>query len=220
MSDYNLACIVNSNNFLKNIVYYEKITSTNSVAKEILNKTNLHINNFLVLADYQTNGRGKGDAYYFSPAKVGIYMSVVLIKPSYDLKLLSMATSLAIAKSLCTFIDANIKIKWPNDILINNKKVCGILIESATQAKSATVDYTIIGMGININNENFGSEIKSIATSLKKECGKTIDRNMVIVKILNSLKDLLSKTPQELFDEYLLNLDEKSFDKLSQCNIL
>lgn len=219
MSDYNLACIVNSNNFLKNIIYYEEITSTNSVAKKILNKTNLHINNFLVLADYQTNGRGKGDAYYFSPAKVGIYMSVVLIKPSYDLKLLSMATSLAIAKSLCTFIDANIKIKWPNDILINNKKVCGILIESATQAKSATVDYTIIGVGININNKNFDSEIESIATSLSKECGKTIDRNMIIVKILNLLENLLSKTPQELFDEYLLNLDEKSLDRISQCNI-
>lgn len=220
MSDYNLAGIVNSNNFLKNIIYYEKITSTNSVAKEILNKTNFNINNFLVLADYQTNGRGKGDAYYFSPAKVGIYMSVVLIKPSYDLKLLSMATSLAIAKSLCTFTDANIKVKWPNDILINNKKVCGILIESATQAKSVTVDYVIIGIGVNINNENFDSEIEDIATSLKKESGKTIDRNMVIIKILNSLKDLLSKAPQELFDEYLLNLDKKSLDKVSQCNIL
>lgn len=220
MSDYNLAGIVNSNNFLKNIIYYEKITSTNSVAKEILNKTNFNINNFLVLADYQTNGRGKGDAYYFSPAKVGIYMSVVLIKPSYDLKLLSMATSLAIAKSLCTFTDANIKVKWPNDILINNKKVCGILIESATQAKSVTVDYVIIGIGVNINNENFDSEIEDIATSLKKESGKTIDRNMVIIKILNSLKDLLSKAPQELFDEYLLNLDEKSLDKVSQFNIL
>ena len=220
MSDYNLAGIVNSNNFLKNIIYYEKITSTNSVAKEILNKTNFHINNFLVLADYQTNGRGKGDAYYFSPAKVGIYMSVVLIKPSYDLKLLSMATSLAIAKSLCTFTDANIKVKWPNDILINNKKVCGILIESATQPKSVTVDYVIIGIGVNINNEDFDSEIEDIATSLKKESGKTIDRNMVIIKILNSLKDLLSKAPQELFDEYLLNLDKKSLDKVSQCNIL
>lgn len=219
MSDYNLARIVNSNNFLKNIIYYEKITSTNSVAKEILNKTNFHINNFLVLADYQTNGRGKGDAYYFSPAKVGIYMSVVLIKPSYDLKLLSMSTSLAIAKSLCTFTDANIKVKWPNDILINNKKVCGILIESATQLKSVTVDYVIIGIGVNINNENLDSEIEDIATSLKKESGKTIDKNMVIIKILNSLKDLLSKAPQELFDEYLLNLDERSLDKVSQCNI-
>lgn len=216
MSDYNLARIVNSNNFLKSIIYYEKITSTNSFAKEILNKINFHINNFLILADYQTNGRGKGDAYYFSPAKVGIYMSVVLIKPSYDLKLLSMATSLAIAKSLCTFTDANIKVKWPNDILINNKKVCGILIESATQPKNVTVDYVIIGIGININNENFDSEIENIATSLKKESGKTIDRNMVIIKVLNSLKELLSKTPQELFDEYLLNLDEKSLDKVSQ----
>lgn len=219
MSDYNLARIVNSNNFLKNIIYYEKITSTNSVAKEILNKTNFHINNFLVLADYQTKGRGKGDAYYFSPAKVGVYMSVVLIKPSYDLKLLSMSTSLAIVKSLCTFTDANIKVKWPNDILINNKKVCGILIESATQLKSVTVDYVIIGIGVNINNENLDSEIEDIATSLKKESGKTIDRNMVIIKILNSLKDLLSKAPQELFDEYLLNLDERSLDKVSQCNI-
>ena len=124
MSNYDLTKIINLNNLVTNIIYYEKITSTNDIAKEMLKKVNSQMNNFLVLSNCQTNGRGKGDAYYFSPAEVGIYMSLVLIKPTYDLRLISIVTSLAISNTLSTFVDASVKIKWPNDILINNKKVC------------------------------------------------------------------------------------------------
>ena len=190
MSNYDLTKIINLNNLVTNIIYYEKITSTNDIAKEILKKVNSQMNNFLVLSNCQTNGRGKGDAYYFSPAEVGIYMSLVLIKPTYDLRLISIVTSLAISNTLSTFVDAGVKIKWPNDILINNKKVCGILIESATQPQNLTLDYVIVGIGININNEKFCSNLESTATSLKKECGQVIDRNIVIIKILNSLNFL------------------------------
>ena len=74
MSNYDLTKIINLNNLVTNIIYYEKITSTNDIAKEMLKKVNSQMNNFLVLSNCQTNGRGKGDAYYFSPAEVGIYV--------------------------------------------------------------------------------------------------------------------------------------------------
>lgn len=209
MSNYDLTQIINLNNLVKNIIYYEKITSTNDIAKEMLKKVNSQMNNFLVLSNCQTNGRGKGDAYYFSPAEVGIYMSLVLIKPTYDLRLISIVTSLAISNTLSTFVDASVKIKWPNDILINNKKVCGILIESATQPQNLILDYVIVGIGININNEKFPPNLGSVATSLKKECEQIIDRNIVVIKILNSLNFLLTKSPKELFNEYLMKLDKK-----------
>lgn len=215
MSNYNLDYIINFNSFIKNVSYYEEVCSTNDVAKEILKKSNFPVNNFLILSDCQTNGRGKGNAYYFSPAKVGIYMSIVLIKPHCDLKLISIATSLAILKSIQAFVTSGVKIKWPNDILINNKKVCGILIEASVQQKSLDAKNIIIGIGININNDNFDPGIKNIATSLKKECGKIIDRNLVVVQILNSLKALLSKDSKGLLNEYLVNLEEKSLCKMS-----
>ena len=219
MSNYDLTKIINLNNLVTNIIYYEKITSTNDIAKEMLKKVNSQMNNFLVLSNCQTNGRGKGDAYYFSPAEVGIYMSLVLIKPTYDLRLISIVTSLAISNTLSTFVDASVKIKWPNDILINNKKVCGILIESATQPQNLTLDYVIVGIGINISNEKFCPNLESIATSLKKECGQVIDRNIVIIKILNSLNFLLTKSPKKLFNEYLIKLDKKSLHRISQFGI-
>ena len=219
MSNYDLTKIINLNNLVTNIIYYEKITSTNDIAKEMLKKVNSQMNNFLVLSNCQTNGRGKGDAYYFSPAEVGIYMSLVLIKPTYDLRLISIVTSLAISNTLSTFVDASVKIKWPNDILINNKKVCGILIESATQPQNLTLDYVIVGIGINISNEKFCQNLESIATSLKKECGQVIDRNIVIIKILNSLNFLLTKSPKKLFNEYLIKLDKKSLNRISQFGI-
>lgn len=219
MSNYNLDYIINFNRFIKSVSYYEEVGSTNDVAKEIFKKSSLPINDFLILSDCQTTGRGKGDAHYFSPAKVGVYMSIVLIKTHYDLKLISIATSLAILKSIQVFVTSGVKIKWPNDILINDKKVCGILIEASLQQKNLGAKNVTIGIGINVNNDNFDPEIESIATSLKKECGKIIDRNLVVVQILNSLKTLLLKDSKELFNEYLANLEEKSLCKVSQCNV-
>lgn len=219
MSKYNLDYIINSNKFIKNVSYYEEVGSTNDVAKEILKKSRFPINDFLIFSDCQTNGRGKGNAHYLSPAKVGVYMSIVLIKTKYDLKLISIATSLAILKSIKIFINSDVKIKCPNDILINNKKVCGILIEALVQQKNLDAKNVIIGIGINVNNDDFDSKIESIATSLKKECGQIIDRNLVVVQILNSLKMLLLKDSKELLNEYLANLEEKSLRKMFQCNV-
>lgn len=220
MSNYDLAYIANSNNFIKNIIYYEKITSTNNAAKELLNNVDTSTSSFLILSDCQTKGRGKGNSRFFSPAGVGIYMSVVLIKPQYDLKLISIATSLAILKSIKHFVDADIKIKWPNDILVNGKKACGILIEASAQPKDINVDYVIIGIGLNVNNDGFDSMIESIATSLKMESSYTIDRNKLIVKILAFLEHLLSKDLKDLFKEYLINLEEKSLNNIAKCSEL
>lgn len=219
MSNYNLDYIINFNSFIKSVSYYEEVGSTNDVAKELLKKSSFPINDFLILSDSQTKGRGKCGAHYFSPAKVGIYMSIVLIKPHCDLKLISIATSLAILKSIQALVTSDVKIKWPNDILINNKKVCGILIEASVQQRIRSAQNVIIGVGININNDNFAPEIESTATSLKKECGQIIDRNLVVVQILNSLKMLLLKDSKEMFNDYLANLEEKSLSKMSPYNV-
>lgn len=219
MSDYNIELIADSNTFTKNILYYKKVGSTNDIAKDFFHKCKNQMNEFLILADGQSKGRGKGGVHYFSPNTVGIYMSLMLIRPSFDLKLISMATALAIKEAIKKFINAEVKVKWPNDVLINDKKVCGILIESSMQLASSEIDYVVIGMGINVNNESFDPLIENIATSLKKESGIVIDRNEVVIEILNNLKYLLSKSSKELSLEYLMNLDKNSFNKIHEYEI-
>lgn len=213
MSKYDTENILNSSELIKNIIYYDEISSTNSIAKEILNKDMLK-DNFLVLANCQTKGRGKNNVHFFSPAEVGIYMSVVLVKPKHDLRVISAVTSLAILKAIKKFIDEDIKIKWPNDILVNGKKACGILIEASAQSEDISLDNVIIGIGFNVNNEYFDPSIESIATSLKKESGKTINRSEIIREILTLLKCLLSKSPRDLIEEYLENMEEKSLNNI------
>ena len=190
MSNYNLDYIINFNSFIKSVSYYEEVGSTNDVAKELLKKSSFPINDFLILSDSQTKGRGKCGAHYFSPAKVGIYMSIVLIKPHCDLKLISIATSLAILKSIQALVTSDVKIKWPNDILINNKKVCGILIEASVQQRIRSAQNVIIGVGININNDNFAPEIESTATSLKKEFSKSFNKEEILAEFLNQFEGI------------------------------
>lgn len=220
MNDYNLTFIINSNNLVKNIIYYKETDSTNDTAKKFLNKEGQMKNDFLILSDYQTKGRGKGNSSFLSPAGVGIYMSLVLLEPKYDFKLISMITALAICKSIKYFVNADVKIKWPNDILINGKKACGILIEGSVRQKEVNVSYAIIGIGININNDRFDSQIEGIATSLKKESGNYADRNAVIIKILTEFKHLLQKGSKDILKEYLMNIRKNDISNIVKCHRL
>lgn len=217
MSDYNLSFIINSNSLVKNIIYYEKTDSTNDMAKKILDNEKTLKNNFLVLSNYQTKGRGKGNLRFLSPAGLGIYMSLVILKPQCDLTLISMVTALAICKSIKYFVNADVKIKWPNDILINGKKACGILIEGAVYPKEVNVSHVIIGIGINVKNDSFDSQIEGIATSLKKESGQSVDRNSVIIKILKEFKYLFWKDAKDIFKEYLMNIRKNDISNIYKC---
>ncbi|MBR1779114.1 MAG: biotin--[Clostridia bacterium] len=207
--------IIKSSNLIKNVVYYKRVSSTNALAKEILSKDlGSTQSNFLVFSNCQTNGKGKNDAEFLSPADVGIYMTIVLIKPSYDLRLISIATSLAIFNAVQKFAPTNIKIKWPNDILMNSKKICGILIEASGLSNSKNLSYVIIGIGLNVNNESFDKSIEDIATSIKKEIGESIDISNLISEILNQLESLLQKTPEKLIKCYLENADKAAFAQI------
>lgn len=215
MTRYNFNSIINSSELIKKIEYYEKIPSTNVLAKEILYKgLGKQKDNFLILANYQTQGIGKNGVKFFSPSGVGIYMSIVLLNPNCNVNLYSIVTPLAICKAIkkSINIDVNIKIKWPNDILLNNKKVCGILIEAGALSNVKSLSYVIIGIGINVNNQKFDMSIENIATSLKKEVGKSINRSNLVSEILKQLEYLLSIDSKKLIKDYLKNLDKTSLE--------
>ena len=146
----------------------------------------------VVLAEQQLHGRGRGDRSWHSPAGVGIYCSIVLrpeLSPAKTM-LLTLMTAVAIAKAVALETNLSPRIKWPNDILIHDKKVVGILLES--KLSGTGVEHAIIGFGINVNHTpaDLPQELWSTASSLFIELGEPVDRRELIVKILAEVEYL------------------------------
>ncbi|QOS79866.1 biotin--[acetyl-CoA-carboxylase] ligase [Paenibacillus sp. JNUCC31] len=146
----------------------------------------------VVLAEEQTGGRGRFGRKWFSPPGRGIWMSV-LMRPELALQntpQLTLLTGVAVCRAIraCTGADAGIK--WPNDLLINGRKVCGILLESTVEDHE--VRYCIAGIGVDVNFDpkDYPEDLKSIATSLKMETGQSIDRTKLAAAILSELEHL------------------------------
>ncbi len=168
------------------VIYYPSLTSTMEVAKQ---EAQLGaVEGTVVIADEQTAGRGRIKRVWLSP-KGSIALSVILYPSVADLPSLIMLASLAVVHAIEAVTGLRSQIKWPNDVLVNGKKVCGILIESSV--RRGIVDYAIIGMGVNVNLRlpDF-PEILSIATSLSDELGGDVSRLRVIQRLLVEVERL------------------------------
>ena len=163
------------------IIYLDEVDSTNNYARLMADKIN---SDFLVVADMQTLGKGRMGRSWSSPAGVGIFMSLC-IKPEMAVEKASMIT-LVTAISICDAIEElypiSATIKWPNDIVINSKKISGILTEMSSDMDG--IKYIISGMGINVNNKEFPDDIKDMASSLLIETGILMDRSKLIACII------------------------------------
>lgn len=197
------------------ICYFDVTDSTNTQAKSLGEGD--APNGTLVVAGKQESGRGRRGRSFESPAGTGIFMTLLLrpeIEPQ-NASMLTLVSALAVAKGIEHMVDLPVQIKWPNDIVINGKKVCGILTEMSAQMDY--VNYIVIGIGINVSNEEFPEEIKDVATSIYLESGKHVNRAMLIEKIWEGFEDyyeLYEKT-QDLsslvkeYDSYLVNRGQK-----------
>ena len=139
----------------------------------------------MFLAKSQINGRGRLSREWISKKNDGIYMSV-LFNTNFktdNIPFLSVIAGLSVCKAINNFTDNKFFIKWPNDIIINNKKVCGILLES--KIYSSNLSSIILGIGINMNNKYFDKNIESKATSIFLETGKNIEFKEIISSVLN-----------------------------------
>ena len=146
----------------------------------------------LVIAEEQTGGRGRMGKSFFSPYGKGIWMSL-LMRPSQPLRhaqQLTLLTGVAVQRAIQSEAGITAGIKWPNDLLVDGKKVCGILLESA--AEDERVRYCIAGIGIsaNLNENDFPEELRGIATSLKEVTGRQVSRNNLIIAIMNEMEEL------------------------------
>ena len=197
------------------ICYFDVTDSTNTQAKSLGEGD--APNGTLVVAGKQESGRGRRGRSFESPAGTGIFMTLLLrpeIEPQ-NASMLTLVSALAVAKGIEHMVDLPVQIKWPNDIVINGKKVFGILTEMSAQMDY--VNYIVIGIGINVGNEEFPEEIKDVATSIYLESGKHVNRAMLIEKIWEEFEDyyeLYEKT-QDLsslvkeYDSYLVNRGQK-----------
>ena len=141
----------------------------------------------VVIADHQTHGRGRQGRSWYSEPATGLYLST-LLKPNLppeDLACLTLMAGVATVSAIQQQTSALTKLKWPNDILLNGKKIAGILCECI--AEPGSHPSIIIGIGINLNHTSFPESLQDIATSLKMETGQTVDRTQLALSLLQNL---------------------------------
>ena len=160
--------------------HYEVLDSTNKKAKELAEAGCSH--GTLVTADGQEAGVGRRGRSWSSESGQGVYMSLVL-RPNLatdKASMLTLVSAMAVSKAIYEIIkDCGVYpfIKWPNDIVLRGKKVCGILTEMTT--KNGEIDYIIIGIGVNVHNREFPAEIAQTATSIEMEIGHGVARERI-----------------------------------------
>ena len=170
----------------RKVICYPSLTSTMEVAKQEAQLGT--VEGTVVIADEQTAGRGRIKRVWLSP-KGSLALSIILYPSVVNLPSLIMLASLAVVHSIEAVTGLRSQIKWPNDVLVNGRKMCGILIESSLRAN--IVDYAIIGIGVNVNLRlaDF-PEIQSSATSLAAELGRGVSRLGVIRRLLVEIERL------------------------------
>lgn len=198
--------------------HFDVLDSTNYKAKELAEKG--CPSGTLVTADQQNFGTGRRGRSWSSEKDAGIYMSMVL-RPKVEIETISALTLLAamsVAKALEHAKVLQLKtpcIKWPNDIVINKKKICGILTELTLNGNK--IDYVIIGIGINVSNKSFPEDIKETAGSILSETGIKAEKEILIENIWNLFgayykKFVNAKDFSEFkaeYEAYLLNKNQK-----------
>jgi len=174
----------------RQIFFCREVGSTNDWAKELAFFGAAE--GTVAVAETQTAGHGRQDREWFSPAG-GLWFSVVL-KPKLQAKetvKLVFAVSLAVAEVLSEKYGLRVETKWPNDVLIDGRKVCGILAEMNT--KGEKVNYAVVGIGVNVNfnaDKVFSQEMRKIATSLETELGKKVSLEELFRALLEKLENV------------------------------
>jgi BirA family biotin operon repressor/biotin-[acetyl-CoA-carboxylase] ligase len=171
----------------RNVVYHESVTSTMEVAADTAAAGAPE--GAIVLAEEQTAGRGRMGRSWVSPPRENLYVTIVMRPAIEQLRYLAVIAPLAVCQAIEETTGLLPRIKWPNDVVIGERKVCGILIQSELSGND--VQFAVVGIGINVNVDvSAHEEIASIATSLRAELGREADREEVLAAMLNHFESL------------------------------
>lgn len=184
----------------KNVIYFPQIDSTNNYAKKIAHEGCEE--GTVIIADMQTSGRGRLGREWNSKDKKGISMSVVL-KPKIaiqELQIITLAASVAVVEAVKELTGIGLGVKWPNDIILDGKKICGILTEASVEMDG--INFVVLGIGLNVwhEEEDFFGELKQKATSLSIYIRQKEQLNDIIIRRSQLIKMILFKLEQ-LYDK-------------------
>ena len=175
----------------RQIRYFSRIDSTNQYAKRIAEEG--APDGILIIADEQTAGKGRSGRTWVTPPAEAIAFTL-LLRPKLSPDRISMVTlvmGLAVTNAVNSLYGVSAGIKWPNDVVIKGRKLCGILTEMSAEVRQ--VNYIVIGVGINANLTSFPEEIREIATSLKLELGRDINRAELIARVMAEFERLYAE---------------------------
>lgn len=209
MTEAEIKSLMHTEWVAKEVLYFDTIDSTNTKAQELAEKG--YQSGTLVVADKQESGKGRRGRSWVSPSGTGIFMTL-MIKPDINpnnASMLTLVAALAVAKAITSVTGEKALIKWPNDIVVNGKKVCGILTEM--NAQFDYINHIVVGIGINVHNESFPEEISQMASSLMIEAGgKRFHRAQIIAETMSYF--------EQYYDTFLKTQDlsalVREYDKL------
>jgi len=210
----------------KNVYYFDSIDSTNRIAKDYAGRNASE--GTIIIADMQTSGRGRLDRTWISPPGCNLYCSCIFYPDLNPLSAarITMIASLALLKAITSVCTVDAFIKWPNDIYIQNKKVCGILSEFSTVGDR--IAYVVVGIGINVNfDPDVYPEITVSATSLQKACGHVVSRLKLVQSLIRELDVLYGQLCHDgipnlhiLWKQHSLIIDRQVTISSGKCPIL
>ena len=183
----------------QNVICLDSVDSTNNYAKKLAGEGAPH--GTVVLSDHQTGGRGRRGNSFLSPAGKGLYLSVLLRPelPPADVINLTAWIAVAVCDAVEQVIGERPGIKWTNDLILRQKKLCGILTEMSLEAETGELQYVVAGIGLNVSqtDEDFGTEVASLAISLEQALGRKVRRADLAAAVIGALDRMMADFPRE-----------------------
>ena len=179
------------------IIVYQSVDSTNARAVAMGREGAGH--GTVLLAEEQTEGRGRNGRSFFSQVGTGLYMSIILRAGQFDPQLLTIKAAVAVCRAIESVTGISPQIKWVNDLYLGGRKICGILAEAVASPLSGNIDFAVLGIGINCSTESFPAELSEKAGSLS---ATDFSRNVLAAEIIRNLTDTSLPGGQDLISEY------------------
>ncbi|MBN1300372.1 MAG: biotin--[acetyl-CoA-carboxylase] ligase [Melioribacteraceae bacterium] len=172
----------------RNFIYFEEVNSTNSYLLETEVNTDPGT---VVLSEYQLQGRGRKQRDWTAAKEQALTFSILInnLVNIKNVQLLTLGTSVAVVQAFENLYQLDVNVKWPNDVLVEDKKIAGILVESIT--KGNKLEKVVVGIGINVNQPNFSGKFNIRPTSVRMELKKQVSRERLLSEVLNLFEEML-----------------------------
>ncbi|MDC4204815.1 MAG: biotin--[acetyl-CoA-carboxylase] ligase [Candidatus Manganitrophus sp.] len=173
--------------WVREIMMFDRVDSTNRIALEMASQG--LPGGIVILAEAQEKGKGRLGREWFSPEGMNLYFSLLLrpYQPARDFPLYSLATSVALIEAIQRTTGLAVQIKWPNDVVLEDKKLAGILLESEVRGEQSPPLVVGVGVNVNIGLTDFPPELQKSATSLRIALGRPVDRADLLIELFNQL---------------------------------